>query len=85
MTPEELLRKLDVKVDSLVEGQLRHSGILSEHIRRTELAEENIELLRAELKPVALHVAVVGALGKVVGLLGVLVGIAVGVWKLLGH
>jgi ABC-type Zn uptake system ZnuABC Zn-binding protein ZnuA len=34
------------------------------HIKRTDLAEAALAGVRAELKPIALHVAVVGAIGK---------------------
>lgn len=57
---------------------------LREHIRRTSLAEENIERVRSEVKPIATHVAVVAAIAKLVAFIGVVVGIAVGITKLLG-
>jgi deoxyribose-phosphate aldolase len=38
--------------------------IMDEHIKRTALAEENIELLRQELKPVKKHVQLINNLFK---------------------
>lgn len=55
---------------------------LERHILRTSLAEENIQMLRAEVRPISMHVAVITALVKLVGLVGGIVGLVVGVLKL---
>jgi hypothetical protein len=52
--------------------------VLDEHIRRTEAAEDGIKLLQAEMKPLETHVAVVGAFGKVIAVVGTIVGIVTG-------
>lgn len=85
---ERVLEKLDVieaKLSDVRELQAKHSVQLEDHMRRTEASEKNLELLRADFGPVKLHVAVMGALAKGLGLVGTLVGIAAAVWKLLGH
>ena len=56
---------------------------LKTHIKRTELAEENIALIRDELKPVQQHVSSVNTLGKAFAVLGAFVGVAAGFVKLL--
>lgn len=56
-----------------VEENLRH------HIYRTELAEENIKLLREQFEPVETHVKQVEGALKIFGGLSVLVGIIVGI------
>lgn len=84
MPPNELLKQLDQKVDRLIEEQVRQGAVLEEHQRRSLANETAVDLLRKELKPIALHVAVVGAFGKIVGVIGTVVAIAVGLSKLVG-
>ncbi len=49
---------------------------LAHHIRRTELAEESIDLVRADVIPIKKHVHMVEGALKLIGVLGVLMGIA---------
>jgi hypothetical protein len=58
---------------------------LEEHQRRSLANEKAVEQVRAEIKPISVHVAVVGAIGKVLATVGTLVGIAAGLARLLGH
>lgn len=85
MASEELLKSLNSKVDRLLEGQAKHSAVLDEHQRRSLANEEAVELLRSEIKPLTVHVAMVGALGKLLAVVSTVVGVAVGLMKLLGH
>lgn len=55
---------------------------LSEHMRRTQLAEENIELLREELKPIQNHVKTVDIVIKLAGGISALVSFGLGLIKL---
>lgn len=57
------LDKLTDKVDSLGKDtsemkatMVGQAGTLSEHIRRTQLAEENIEMIRKDVEPIKAHV-----------------------------
>ena len=84
MDPDELFKTLDSRTSRLVEDVAEIKSDLRFHIKRTELNEENLELLRKDFAPLKTHVAVVGALVKGLGVVGTLVGIAVGVAKLLG-
>lgn len=72
------------EVREVRESQIQNTADVKEHIRRTAAAEANITMLRQELDPVKLHVAVTGALAKILGLVGTLVGIGVGALKLMG-
>ena len=58
----EILASVD-KTLALQEEQLRN------HIRRTQLAEENLDLLRKDFKPVENHVHFVNTLSKLVALI----------------
>ncbi len=88
MRIEDWIERLDSKLES-VEGnileikinQARQQVSLDEHMRRTQLAEDNITLLRSEVKPISTHVAFFGVMSKILGLLGVLVGIAAGLYE----
>jgi uncharacterized protein (UPF0335 family) len=46
------LDRLDERQDRMDRTLIRQESSLDQHIRRTELAEEAIELLRQEIKPV---------------------------------
>ncbi len=64
----------------------RQEENLAEHMRRTQLNEENIELLRREFKkdmdPVTKHVAVVNAGLRLIGGLAVVVSIITGIMQI---
>jgi hypothetical protein len=57
---------------------------LQEHQRRSLASEKAIEALRTELQPLKTHVALWGALGKILGAAGVLAGIIETALKLSG-
>jgi hypothetical protein len=51
---------------------------LAEHMRRTELAEKSIELLRSDVKPIQKHVAMLEGVLKALGILSVILGLIAG-------
>jgi chromosome segregation ATPase len=51
---------------------------LAQHIKRTDLAEENINMLRSELKPVKAHVDFINGLSKLITLVCVIIGAVAG-------
>lgn len=57
---------------------------LEDHQRRSLANEELVETLRAEIKPLSLHVAIVNRMGAAIGGIGILIGIAEGVAHLFG-
>lgn len=88
--------RVEAKVDKILEKMgevdktlvLQHEQ-LATHIKRTALAEENIALLRTELKPIQKHVSFVEAAAKMAGFIvagtATLVGLIAGVFKILEH
>ncbi len=91
MTPEEWLLRLDERLDRLEAAanrtavtQERHHAVLEEHIRRTQLAEEAVALLREEVDPIKAHVAAFAVVGKILGAAGTVVGLVLGLLKLAG-
>ena len=90
MTDRKLLEKLDEKMDQVQErlGEIdvtlaKNTASLEEHIRRTELAEEAIAVIKDELKPIQKHVTQVHTVFQVIGFVAVAVSIAAGVVKVL--
>ena len=56
---------------------------IAEHIKRTNLAEENIDLLRGEFKPIQSKIDnFIGGL-KLLGIISMLAGIVVGILKVI--
>ncbi len=52
---ESKLDKLDDRLDSVDKTLIRQEENLKEHMRRSVAAEESIQILREELKPVQKH------------------------------
>lgn len=89
MSELEMLERLYEKVEQVAQDQgemkvtlVEQKGILDgqaiqleQHILRTKLAEENIELLRTDLKPVEKQVAMVHGVFKFIGVLASLAAI----------
>jgi hypothetical protein len=80
---EEKLDKVDEKLSSIDVTLARQAKDLEHHIFRTSLAEENIELLRAEVQPIKKHVALMDAGLKIIGALASVVTVIVGAIKLI--
>lgn len=64
---ENRLVRIEERLDKLVEIQTEISISLNEHMRRTEIAEGNIDKIVEELKPVQEHVAILKGLGMFTG------------------
>jgi hypothetical protein len=77
------LNRIDEKLEDNTVSLAQNSVVLEEHQRRSAANEEAVRVLRTEIKPLATHVAVVGAIAKILAAAGTLVGIAVGLQKLL--
>lgn len=78
MNKEKLEHKIDEineKLSSIDVTLTKQASQLEHHIYRTDLAEENINVLREELKPVQKHVQQVSGVLKFFGLLAVFAGI----------
>ena len=73
---DTVLDKIDDRLNSIDITLAKQSTSLQEHIRRTELAEENIELLRTEIKPLSQHVVTINSLAKIISVLAAIAVIA---------
>lgn len=75
---ERLEGKLDKQQEHIHEIDktlVRNTASLEEHMKRTEMNEEAIELLREELKPVRTHVNHVEGGIKLIGLVSLILGV----------
>lgn len=57
---------------------------LAEHMRRSDLNEQQVHLLSAQLEPIKSHVNRIQGALQLVGLIGTLIAITVGIYKLIG-
>lgn len=82
----DLLNKILEKQDKMSEDisdiklvNIKQEENLRLHMYRTELAEQNIEILKKELVPVKKHVDLINAAVKIIASISILVGIVVGI------
>lgn len=68
---DKIVEKIDMIRDDIAEIKVD----LAKHIYRTDIAEENIELLREELRPVEKHVEQMKGALNLVKILGVILGV----------
>lgn len=82
---KSLQDKLDKSHDELTEIKIilgRQEESLRLHVYRTDLAEQNIEMLRQEFQPIRTHVNYVQGGLKLIGLLGTIGGIILSILKI---
>lgn len=66
---EERLTRLENKLDKITDVQSQIQANLQEHMRRTLIAESNIDKLAMNMAPVQEHVAFVSVMGKILTIL----------------
>lgn len=86
---KDQLDKIENKIDNIEDSisnidvtLAKQSKDLEHHIFRTDLAEQNLELLRAEMQPIKKHVALVDAGLKIIGVLSSAAMFILGVVKM---
>ena len=85
---KEQLDRIEEKVD-VVENRISNIDVtlakqakdLEHHIYRTDLAEQQIELLRGEIQPIKKHVYLVDATLKVIGAIASIATFVVGLYN----
>jgi predicted nucleic acid-binding Zn-ribbon protein len=80
---EEKLDRVEEKISSIDVTLAKQAKDLEHHIYRTELAEENLSLIRQEMVPVKKHVALMDASLKVIGAIASIITFIVGAIKIL--
>jgi tetrahydromethanopterin S-methyltransferase subunit G len=78
---DKRLDKQEAKLDQVIDTLSRIDSTLAaqhesleDHIRRTNVAEENIDLIRKDLKPIQNHVSMVKGAMKLIGVVCAIVG-----------
>lgn len=82
----KILKKQDEHTEDLTDIKViltQQEANLKLHIYRTDLAEENIQLLRNDLKPIHKHVTVVTGFLKIMGGFSIAVGTVIGIIKII--
>jgi hypothetical protein len=74
----EVLDKISEDISELKITTAKQEENLKEHIRRTELAEENLQMLRQEIEPLKQHVIAINGVLKIIGLISVIIGSGAG-------
>jgi hypothetical protein len=72
---DERLLRLEEKLDKVVDTQAEIKADLQEHMRRTLIAESNIDKLAQNMAPVQEHVAFIRVLGRLIALAATAVAI----------
>jgi len=79
----ESLDRIEVDITNLRIITAKQEENIKEHIRRTELAEENLTLLRGEIEPLKQHVIVINGILRVIGVISVVIGSAAGIFEVI--
>jgi hypothetical protein len=80
----EILTKIKDDVAEIKTSQKVMEKDISHHIKRTDLAEESIKLLRDDLKPIKTHVDQMNGGLKLLGAVSLVLGIVATALKLFG-
>jgi len=75
----EMLDKISEDISDLKVTSAKQEENIKEHIRRTELAEENIQMIRDEIQPLKEHVIAINGILKVIGIISIIIGCAAGI------
>jgi hypothetical protein len=81
----KIIEKLDTQSEdiSIIKVDIAKNTVsLDEHIKRTNLLEENMQGIREEMKPVQRHVDAVNTILKLIGFLAVIVGAITGLARI---
>lgn len=78
----EVLDKIGEDISELKITAAKQEENLKEHIRRTDIAEENLELIRKEIQPLKEHVIVINGVLKIIGAISIIIGSAAGMIRI---
>ena len=89
---DDRLKRVEDKIDKIAEELMsikvtlhgQHISI-KDHIRRTNLAEENLKLIREQIDPIEKHVLYVNGFLKGLGVVSIVLGIAALVLEIAGR
>lgn len=80
------LDKIETKIDGIQDSLhlihltlVKQEGNLKDHMRRSEINEENIQLLRQEVRPIQDHVTKLNGVVRLVGLSSIVAALLVSI------
>jgi hypothetical protein len=73
------LGRVENKIDRIIDIQTQVQIDVAEHMRRTLIAEENIEKLADKMEPIQKHIAFIDVLGKLIAVAAAIATIAGGI------
>lgn len=79
---DEKLDRIEDKISNIDVTLVKQAKDLEHHIYRTDLAEQNIEILRKEMEPVKNHVSFVDASLKIIGVIASVATFGLGIYKI---
>lgn len=77
----EILNKIKDDINDIKTSQQLMAKDIAHHIKRTDLAEENLTLLRKEIEPLKKHVTMAEGAIKFIGIVSTVLGIIVLILK----
>lgn len=79
MNTDQKLDNLAADIGEIKQSQLAMQKDIAHHIYRTDLAEQNITLLRGEVEPIKRHVDMVSGALKLIGMVSVGAGLVLAI------
>ena len=86
---KERIERIECKVDdvkdhcnSIDKTLIKNTADIEIHIKRTDIAEQNLEKIRVEIKPINRHVIMMEGALKFVGVLALVAGLALTTLKI---
>jgi hypothetical protein len=80
---DQKLDRIEDKISNIDVTLAKQAKDLEHHIYRTDLAEEQIKLVKEEIQPIKKHVALMDASLRIIGAIASAVTFIAGVYKLL--
>lgn len=69
-----MIKDLDTRLDKMTIIMARQNAQLAEHMKRSELNEQALEVLKGEVKPIQEHVLKINFLMKIFAVIGGIIG-----------
>ncbi len=69
-----MIKDLDTRLDKMTIIMARQNAQLAEHMKRSELNEQALDVLKGEVKPIQEHVLKINFLMKIFAVIGGIIG-----------
>ncbi len=82
---EDKIDRISNKIETINITLVKQESNLQEHMRRTDIAEANLALLKEELSPIKTHISKVEGGLKLIGIIGILVSMILGIIEIIKY